>query len=500
MLSNIKSTIKNSIIYGLGNLSSKLAGLVLLPLYTDKLSSSEYGVLGLLEVSSQALIGIFGLCLYQAFFRWYWQKEYIARQKSIFFTFTSVQFILAFLMVICLFPFLKYFSILLLEDPKYSWILFLMTISAGFDIINQAPNTLIRLKEKPILFTTANLIKLSVSLILTILFITYFKRKIDGIYYAQIIGQIIYLLVVSQFIFKNITVFFEWKILKEMFLFSFPLLISALSLIFLSLGDRFVLKIYGTLSDVGIYSLGFKMANTIQVFIVTSVNLAVSPIIYKMMDAPNNKRFYSKLMTYYAFGLMFFIIGMSVFGKEVIKVMAEKPEFWNAYKIIPIVSFSILFIALKDIAMTGLLIHKKSTTIAKIVIVISLFSIGCNFLFISLFKTMGGAIASLISQFTYFTIILIAAQKVYPIAYELKKLFLIFIVGAGLVSFAWFSNDLPLILRLTFKTLLILIFPIALYPFKFYETAEINALIGFWEKWKNPSKWKENTSNFKWNL
>jgi O-antigen/teichoic acid export membrane protein len=35
MLSNIKLAFRNSLIYGLGNVSIKLAGLILIPLYTN---------------------------------------------------------------------------------------------------------------------------------------------------------------------------------------------------------------------------------------------------------------------------------------------------------------------------------------------------------------------------------------------------------------------------------------------------------------------------------
>jgi len=86
MLDDIKSALKNTIIYGIGNLSTKLIGFILLPLYTEYLTVHDYGILGVLEVSSQVVITIFSFGLYQAFFRWYWDKRYINRQRSVFFT------------------------------------------------------------------------------------------------------------------------------------------------------------------------------------------------------------------------------------------------------------------------------------------------------------------------------------------------------------------------------------------------------------------------------
>ena len=86
MLENLKNALKSTVIYSIGNLSSKLLGLILIPLYTDKLTVSEYGILGMLEITAQIFTAVFGMSLYNAFFRWYWDKDYLGKQKSMFFT------------------------------------------------------------------------------------------------------------------------------------------------------------------------------------------------------------------------------------------------------------------------------------------------------------------------------------------------------------------------------------------------------------------------------
>ena len=86
MLKNLKSAAHNSIIYTIGNISTKIVGVVLIPIYTKQLTVSDYGILGLCEVTSYALFVLFGYQLFIAFFRWYWDQQYKDDQKSIFFT------------------------------------------------------------------------------------------------------------------------------------------------------------------------------------------------------------------------------------------------------------------------------------------------------------------------------------------------------------------------------------------------------------------------------
>lgn len=50
-MGGIKTLSKNTIIYSLSNVASKLAGFILLPFYTDLLTLEEFGILGIFEVS-----------------------------------------------------------------------------------------------------------------------------------------------------------------------------------------------------------------------------------------------------------------------------------------------------------------------------------------------------------------------------------------------------------------------------------------------------------------
>ena len=85
MLDSIKSASRNSIVYGIGNISMKAIGLILFPIYSGVLSIGEYGVLGLLEVTSQFLIAVLSLSIHSGVVRFYFDKQYIGKQKDMYF-------------------------------------------------------------------------------------------------------------------------------------------------------------------------------------------------------------------------------------------------------------------------------------------------------------------------------------------------------------------------------------------------------------------------------
>ncbi len=500
MINNIRTALKGSLIYSLSNAASKVIGLILMPLYMNHLSVSEYGTLGILDATSQILVAVFGLGIWYAFERWYWDENYIHDRRSVYFSVLTYSFWIGIFLVFTISLFSTPLSQILFNNGKYSGTLILMAGIAGLQILNQNPLTLLRLKNKPLLFTFISLIKLFSVLTLTIYFLSIRHKKVDGIYEAQLIAESLTFLLLLFLSYRDLEIKLNGKALKEMVIFRLPMAFSSVFVVLLSFTDRYALKFLNNLEQVGLYSVGFKLANTIKIVIVASAWYAITPLVYKMMNQKGNKRFYSKIMTYFSFGLMFFVLGLSVFGKEIVyflSLIANNTEYQQAYQIIPIISFAIFFGMLKDVATIGLNITKKTKIIAIITMIISLINLGLNILFIPHFYFVGAAVSTLMSQLFFFILVLHFAQKAYPIPYELKKVFFIGISGLVIVLLGYKLNDIYLPLRILLKVFLIILFPVILYPLGFYEKIELLRLKGFWEKWKDPSRFWQNIKSLK---
>ncbi|MEO7989848.1 MAG: oligosaccharide flippase family protein [Chryseolinea sp.] len=494
MFKILKSSVRDTAIYSIGTFSSKLAGFILVPLYTNSLylSETDYGVLNLVEANLQFMISVFGLGLCYAFERWYWDKEFVEKRESIFFTILVATTILSLVLVLTLFPFAGSLSRILFESAAYGNVFQLMLINASFEIVAQTPNSLVRLKEKPSLFTFANMCKLGVSVLCTVIFVVYFKLGLEGVYYAQIIGILVYFIILSKFLYNQSKIGFEWAALRDMVRFRFPFLLPVIALNVFSFNDRFVLSNVSGVIDAGIYSLGAKLANTIKVFLITAIWLALMPTVYRMMNDPQNKRFYSKVMTYLGFVVIIFVMIFSFFGKEMVMLLAKDKMYWDAYLVIPVVSLGIFFAMLKDVSLIGLNITKKTKSIATVTIAITLVNLGLNILLVPYMGMLGAAFSGLIAQFLFFVIIYAVAQKHYKIPYELNKIGLMVLIGLILYGASTITNPLSLWIRVLIKFAMIVLFPFLLYLCGFYEQVEIERIKGFWKKWRNPLMWKKN--------
>jgi O-antigen/teichoic acid export membrane protein len=499
MLKSIKISLKDTLIYGLGNIAVKIVGLILIPWTTNKqfFSVDEFGMLSLLEVSALVLTASMASALPQSLTRWFWDKEYKDNQKGIFFMTFTTQLIVSLAFCLLLIPLSGTLSTMIFSKPDWSRVVTLVIIASGIQSVNNIVNTLMRLQSKSGLYSITNLIKLTTVLSLTLYFIISKRMGLEGIYLAQVIGNAFVMLFLLGYTIKNSKVFFDRKIFFSMNTYGFPLFLANISSVLLNVIDRFSLNSLSVLKSVALYTLASKLTSVLKLVIVDSMKLAIGPMMFKKIDSPDSKRFYNKVLLYSSYVLMFAIVGISLFSYEIIKVMADSKDYWVAVAIIPILSLSVFFVNLKDVTIYGLHIAKKTRIIGTIVALSTVLSLALNFLLIPVWDITGAAIATLLSQFIYWFACYYYSQKVFFIPFEIRKLSIMFLTGAVLSFSSLFLNGLDLLPRMILKTGCLFSFPFILYLFNFYEQAELQAIRGFVNKWSKINNFKENLKSLK---
>jgi O-antigen/teichoic acid export membrane protein len=499
MLKSIKISLKDTIVYGLGNMAIKFVGLLLIPVYLDQkfFTVDDFGRIGLLEISALVLTAFLASGLPQSLTRWFWDKEHKGNQKGIFFMSLSTQIVVSLAFCLLLIPLSGMLSAVIFSKPDWGRVISLVIISSAIQAVNNIINTLMRLQSKSVLYTVTNLFKLVLVLSLTLYFIISKKMGLEGIYLAQVIGNSISVLILIGYIIKNTRVFFDKGIFRAMNQYGFPLLIANISAVLLNVIDRFSLNSLALLKFVALYTLAFKITSVLKLAIVDSIKLALGPMMIKRIGTANNKRFYSKVLLYSSFALMFAIVAVSMFSYELIKVMAGSKEFWGAVIIIPILSISIFFINMKEVTVYGLHIAKKTRVIGAIVVFSTIISLVLNILLIPVWSITGSAIATLLSQLIYWYACYYYSQKAFYVPYEMRKIGMILLVGSVISFSGLLINDMHLLPRLLIKSGCVLSFPFILYLLNFYEPVELQSIRGFINKWSKIGNFRNNLHSLK---
>jgi O-antigen/teichoic acid export membrane protein len=499
MLKSIKISLKDTIVYGLGNIAVKIVGLVLIPIFTDPefFSTDQYGIIGILEIFGIVLTAFLASGLPQSLTRWFWDPEHKDNQKGIFFMSLSTQLAISSLFCLVLIPLSGTLSVLMFSGPIWSKAIIFMILASAIQSINNVVNTLMRLQSRSILYTITNLFKLISVLAITLYFIVVKKMGIEGYFLAQVIGNAVVVLFLAGYTIKNTKIFFDKNIFRSMNVYGFPLLLANIAAALLNVIDRFSLNSLTILKSVALYTLAWKITSVLKLVLVDSIKLALGPMMIKRINSPDNKRFYSKVLLYSSYILMFGIVGVSLFSFEIIKVIATSRAYWDAVIIVPVLSLSIFFVNMKEVTVYGLHIAKKTRIIGFIVVLDTILSLALNFLLIPIWDIMGAAIATILSQFVYWFACYYFSQKVFFVPYEIKKIIKLFITGSILSFSSLLINPMGLLPRIIIKTFCLISFPFILYMLKFYELVELQSIRGFINKWSKIKNFKDNLNSLK---
>ena len=168
MLNDLRHTVKHIVIYSLGNVSSKLIGFILLPLYTSYLTVGEYGTLAIIEVTGLLITALFGLKLSTAMMRWCSAGEKSNKIGSIVFTILIVTLALVLILNLILQPLSTQFSNLLFNTSEYKDYFHILFLLVSFEILNILIYDLVRLKGKPGFYVLISISKFTTILLLNI--------------------------------------------------------------------------------------------------------------------------------------------------------------------------------------------------------------------------------------------------------------------------------------------------------------------------------------------
>lgn len=478
-MGDVRKTFRDTIVYGVGGLSTKLVGLVLVPMYTEYFSIELFGAMGILDVTLMAFVAIFGFQLYFGFFRYYWDKQSEGKRDSLFFTVLLSTVLLASAMCAMFYFTASSVSSILLGVEGYEHVFRLMCFSAGLQIVSIIPLKLMQLQGRASIYTIANVIMLVINMLMTLYFIIVMKKGIEAVYEAQIIGFAAFFLFMSFFIVRNIRFHFDFALLGKIIVFSYPIVLSSISTVLLTISDKYILRAFNGLGDVGIYSFAYKLAHTIPILVIQPMMLAINPMMLKKINDPDNRQFYSKMLTYLVLIVMLSIVGLSLYGKEGIHLIAQSPSYYSSFMLIPIISFAFLFSAMKDVLVVGLQISLKTKIQANIIIFASVINTVLNLLLIPLLNSYGAAFSFLITQAVYYALIVKYVNKYYPIPVETQKLVSVIVAGVAVIGVGYIVDIMidKIIVALVMKTVLLLVFITSNYLLKVFDRSEVKSII-----------------------
>lgn len=482
MLKDIKNTISQSAIYGLSRLSSKLTGIVLLPLYTQYFTTDTYGIIVRVEIFWQFLLVIFLFGLENGIIRWYSKNTNEELRKKFLFTVTSFLFAANLILSFTILAFSGLLSGLILNDSGYPVLIFLAALIAFAETFTFVIFTLIRINGKALMYSVFSIITTLLNLGLQIYFIKYSEMKLEGIFYSKIISPVAVLLLLFPYYLKHIKFGFVKSELVETLKFCFPILTGSIVWMLVLQLDRYFLGYFSTSSDVGVYGLAMSIAGILTFVVIFPFNLNFTVTSWKKLKDINAKRYFTKNITYLYFALIYISLALALLIPDLLGVFIKNPDYLKCIPLLPFIFMSFPFMGIHFIGIFSFQASGNTKYILYSYLISLVVNVVCNIVLIPLFHSYGAAITNVIAFFSLTVTIYIFSRKNYFFKYEWVKLMILNLVFVALVSPFYFLIKDTSIVGVLLKIFALILFPLVLYPLKFYEDIEVETVKNLFRK------------------
>lgn len=439
MLERVKSLFRSLVIYGLGDVATSLVGLLLLPIFTNYLTPADYGVITMLLTIEAVTKVAFRWGVDTAFMRLYYDcEDQAARQRL---ASTILFFLLAVngSVVVLASTSANWLSAHLI-GPSASGVLVTLTIIntfvAGFYFI---PFQVFRISGRPRHYIAFTFGRSAGTIVARLGLVIWAGMGVLGIVVADVVVTAIIALALSRWFVPLIRPVFSRPVLKEALTFGLPRVPHSIAQQIISVSDRYFLKAYGTLADVGLYSIGASFGLALKLFL-SAFEAAWTPFFLAVMKEPDARRIYSTVSTYVVAALMLLVAGLCALAPDVVRLFTA-PAFHSAAQVTPWIALGVMFQGLYLVGSIGLVITKRTTLYPIATGIAAAASLLANRLLIPRFGMLGAAWANCIAYATLAGVTSGFSWRVYPIQYEWGRL--LRIAAAGALSYVAAGRIVP---------------------------------------------------------
>ena len=210
----IKKVGKDYIIYGMGNLFTKISALLLIPIYTKYLSVNEVGVIAVIEMIEQLMLPFALAGLSNALWRFLGKQDKNHPNQVISSGFWGSTIIGVILFLVSIF-FIPNIGQFLLLDPEKYWFLYPVLLNVLFITSIRYIMRVLQFQRRAFLFSLISVCQLAGILGLSIVFVSQYKWGLMGIILAKSLVNGILFIPILLFMTKKYLSSFSYSIFKH---------------------------------------------------------------------------------------------------------------------------------------------------------------------------------------------------------------------------------------------------------------------------------------------
>ena len=381
--------IKNTGILMIARISTQIVNFLLLPMYTNLLSTQEYGYIDIYTSLQMIIIPFLTLQLEMGMFRFYILNKKRLEKKS---TVTNAFFLVLIVMLI----------ISILYIIGNIWVGLQYAIDVYFYYFLLALSAMLmqlaRAEGKNVVYGFAGFLLSTLSVFFNVIFIAIFKMNVHGVLLASNIANfisIIYLIIKTEF-----NKLIDYKLINKnkilnLLNYSVPLVFNQISSWLINYSDRLIIINFWGIGVNGVYSLANKFSNILATFFGV-YNTAWSENVIRNIETKDKEKYieniYNITFSIYLV-LITFVINMLPFMFE----WFINDNYHAAYNHIPILLLAMFFSGMAATLGSVYIAFGKTKEISITTILAGVCNVVIHLCLLKKFKLYAASLSTLIS-------------------------------------------------------------------------------------------------------
>lgn len=442
-MNELKTLLRQSSHYFAGRVGVILLGFVSFPLFTRLFSVADYGLMSLVLKVTAIFIALSKLGLQNSALRFYQEHAAAGDRTALRRYFSTLFFGSAGIAAIVMALFLAGVwvmpaTLVTLELKKLLSFAAILIITSVWSIICG----FLQVEERTKTYNVLDVAQKAGTIAAVCGFFIFWRSNVWAFFAGMILLEVAFTLGMTLYLAGRrllVPKLVQWDLLRTSILFGAPLVIYEFSSLVLDAGDRVFVQHYLGAQQLGYYSAAYNLAAYLQISIMVPLNLALFPIYMRLWvnkGKEETQAFIGKCLYLYTLLIIGVMAAATLTSGAMVTVLASA-KYRAAQNLLPILVAGVLIYSIHIFLNAGLLIHKKTGVMARLVVYAAVLNIVMNILLIPRMGLLAAALATLVS-YTFLVLLMARASfKELPIHVEYGSIAKFLLAGAITVAALW---------------------------------------------------------------
>ncbi len=302
-------------------------------------------------------------------------------------------------------------------------LMLLNTFAIGFTFV---PFSMLQMERRAAVFSLMTLFRSVATIVLRLVLVVGVGLGISGLYLADLLVTAATLVILARWFVPLIRPVFSRAMLRETLAFGLPRLPHAAAQQVMAVGDKFILKLFVSLDNIGVYGVSVSFG-LVQKLFLSAFQSAWAPFIFDTARESGAEPVFRKVTTYGIAILALLTAGLATIGRDTVVAMThgrllapDDPRWTDVQTVITWTALGVFLQGFYLLTSIGLNITKRTAYYPIATIPAAASNVALNFLLIPRFGIVGAAYANGVGYAVQALLGFVFSQRFYRIEYRVE--------------------------------------------------------------------------------